>query len=68
MCSGRRGPIIPAPMNDSYNLHLELRYDGAAPTGQVRLDDGEPHTFSGWVGLVCVVEDLVTATREPLKR
>jgi hypothetical protein len=54
-------------MNEFYSLHLELRYDGAAPTGQVRLDDGEPHPFSGWVGLVCAVEDLVAETPEPIR-
>ena len=46
--------------NDSYNLHLELRFDGAAPTGHVRLPDGgDERAFSGWIGLVRAVEELV---------
>jgi hypothetical protein len=45
--------------SDHHSVHVELRFDGAAPTGQVRLADGEPRAFSGWVGLVCAVEELV---------
>ena len=57
-------------MNDpgeAHNIHLELRFDGAAPTGYVRLEDSAPRAFSGWVGLVCAVEDLVTETPEPIR-
>jgi hypothetical protein len=44
-----------------HQIHLELRFDGAAPTGQIRLEaSDEPRAFSGWVGLVCAVEELVT--------
>lgn len=43
-----------------HTLHVELRFDGSAPTGHVRLPDGEPHAFSGWMGLVGAVEELVT--------
>lgn len=48
--------------SESHHLSVELRFDGNAPTGHVRLLDGEPRTFSGWVGLVSAVESLV---REP---
>ena len=42
------------------HLHLELRFDGAAPTGHVRLQDsGDVRAFSGWMGLVRAVEELV---------
>jgi hypothetical protein len=48
-----------------HNIHLELHFDGTAPTGHVRGEDGgAPRSFSGWVGLVRAVEDLVTETRE----
>jgi hypothetical protein len=42
-----------------HSIHLELRFDGTAPTGHVTLAGGDPRAFSGWVGLVCAVEDLV---------
>jgi len=42
-----------------HHVTLELRLDGAAPTGHASLAGGEPRPFSGWVGLVCVVEELV---------
>jgi hypothetical protein len=45
---------------DHHSVHIELRFDGSAPTGNVRMADGEPRSFSGWVGLVCAVEELVT--------
>ncbi len=49
-------------------IHLELRFDGSAPIGHVWSDDGgDPRTFSGWVGLVCAVEELVTETRSPTR-
>jgi hypothetical protein len=49
-----------------HQIHLELRFDGAAPTGQIRLGaSDDPRAFSGWVGLVCAVEELVT--NEPIR-
>jgi hypothetical protein len=50
---------------ETHEIHLELRLDGAAPTGRARLAGGEPRPFSGWIGLVCTVETLITAEREP---
>ena len=50
-----------------HTLYLELRFDGAAPTGHVRHEVGDPRPFSGWMGLVCAVEGLVTETREPVR-
>ena len=47
-------------MLDHHCVHIELRFDGLAPTGNVRAADGEPRAFSGWVGLVCAVEEIVT--------
>jgi hypothetical protein len=49
----------------THNLHLELRFDRAAPVGHVCLAGGEPHAFSGWVGLVSAVDDLVPRTASP---
>jgi hypothetical protein len=63
MCPRPGAPILCVPMNvpgEYHTLHIELRFDGAAPTGNARLADGEPRAFSGWVGLVCAVEELVT--------
>jgi hypothetical protein len=54
--------------SDHHTVHVELRFDCAAPTGHVRVADREPRAFSGWVGLVCAVEELVTENREPAKR
>jgi hypothetical protein len=50
-------------LSDYHSVHVELRFDGTAPTGRVRLADGEPRAFSGWVGLVSAVEELVTQNR-----
>jgi hypothetical protein len=47
-------------MLDHHCVQIELRFDGPAPTGNVRVADGVPRAFSGWVGLVCAVEELVT--------
>jgi hypothetical protein len=52
---------------EAHTIRLELRMDGAAPTGQARLDGEEPRSFSGWVGLVNAVEALITETREPAR-
>jgi hypothetical protein len=52
---------------EPHRIHVELRFDGAAPTGRVCLDGGDPRPFSGWVGLVCAVEALVTETPEPAR-
>jgi hypothetical protein len=49
-----------------HRLHLELRLDGAAPTGQVCPDGGAPRAFSGWVGLVRVVDELVGGEPGPI--
>ncbi|MDA0180362.1 hypothetical protein OJ997_08645 [Solirubrobacter phytolaccae] len=49
----------------SHSIHLELHFDGAALTGHVRDEDGgDPRAFSGWVGLVRAIEDLI---HEPVK-
>jgi hypothetical protein len=53
--------------SEFHSIHLELRLDGAAPTGHASREGGEPRAFSGWVGLVSVVEDLVTETTEPIR-
>jgi hypothetical protein len=54
------------PPGQVHQIHLELRFDGAAPTGQIRMEaSAEPRAFSGWVGLVCAVEELVT--NEPIR-
>lgn len=50
-------------MNDSgatHSIQLELRLDGTALTGQACVPGDLPRAFSGWVGLVRVVEDLIT--------
>ncbi len=52
-------------MADLHILQLELRFDGAAPTGHVRLGNDAPRPFSRWVGLVRAVEELVT--NEPIR-
>ena len=55
---------LPSP-TDHHSLCVELRFDGAAPTGHVRVTGGEPRAFSGWVGLVSAVEELVTEAPTP---
>ena len=46
---------------ETHSIHLELRFDGAAPTGHLSLEGGgAPRAFSGWMGLVRAVEELVT--------
>jgi hypothetical protein len=50
-----------------HSIHLELRFDGAAPTGHLSPDGGVPRPFSGWMGLVRAVEELVSEDREPVR-
>ncbi|MDA0169398.1 hypothetical protein OJ998_09900 [Solirubrobacter taibaiensis] len=50
-------------MNPPVQIHLELRIDGAAPIGHATLEGGDPRPFSGWVGLVSAVEELVNEQR-----
>jgi hypothetical protein len=38
---------------------LELRIDGTAPIGHASMAGGDPRAFSGWVGFVRAVEELV---------
>jgi hypothetical protein len=56
------------PPDRLYSLHLELRIDGTAPAGQASLEGCDPRPFSGWAGLVCTVEELVTEDRETMER
>jgi hypothetical protein len=50
---------------EPHMLHLELRFDGAAPTGHIRSEGSDaPRAFSGWIGLVRAVEELVTDHNE----
>jgi hypothetical protein len=56
------------PPDRLHSIHLELRFDGKAPTGQASLEGGDLRAFSGWVGLVRAVEELVTEHREPTER
>jgi hypothetical protein len=44
-------------------IHLELRIDGAAPIGHAAVEGGDPRAFSGWVGLVRTVEELLSEDR-----
>jgi len=43
----------------THSIQLELRLDGNALTGQASTPGDTPREFSGWVGLVRVVEDLI---------
>ncbi len=45
--------------DEFHRIQLELRFDGTAPTGRVCLSGGDPRGFSGWVGLISVVEELI---------
>jgi hypothetical protein len=58
---------MPMSPGEYLSVHVELRLDGTAPTGHVRVADGEPRPFSGWVGLVCAVEALITEKPEPVR-
>ncbi len=40
-------------------IDLELELDGSSPAGTASLVGGETRTFSGWIGLVSAVNDLV---------
>ena len=65
MCPRPRERIVLGTLNvpdETHTIQLELRFDGAAPTGFARLVDGDPSPFSGWVGLVRAVEELVSET------
>ena len=53
--------------DEVHSLRLVLRFDGAAPTGHVCPDGGVPREFSGWVGLVRAVEELVTDDDEAMR-
>jgi hypothetical protein len=44
---------------ETHTIQLELRLDGTALTGEARVPGDLPRAFSGWVGLVRVVEDLI---------
>jgi hypothetical protein len=46
-------------LGETHDLHLELRFAGATPVGHVSLDGGDPRAFSGWLGLVNAIDDLV---------
>jgi hypothetical protein len=50
-------------VNRPLSILLEVRIDGTAPTGHASLEGGDPHTFSGWVGLVRAVEELLNEER-----
>lgn len=47
-----------------HRIEIELRFDGAAPAGTVRLAGGEARDFSGWIGLVCSIEAVADTSRE----
>ena len=55
---------------ETHTIQLELRLDGTALTGEARVPGDLPRAFSGWVGLVRVVENAgaaaVTLTQEDL--
>jgi hypothetical protein len=40
-------------------ITIELSRDGDAPAGHVRLDSGVVKGFSGWIGLVAVLDEIV---------
>ncbi|HEY6888388.1 MAG TPA: hypothetical protein VI300_11430 [Solirubrobacter sp.] len=44
-------------------IQLELRIDGAAPTGLASVDGRDSRAFSGWIGLVRAVEELLDEDR-----
>jgi hypothetical protein len=51
-------------MNEiNLDIRLELRTDGEAIEGSVSAA-GERHEFSGWIGLVAVVDALVETARQ----
>jgi hypothetical protein len=55
------------PTNEPLTVYVELRFDGAAPTGHVCLPEGGPRAFSGWMGLVCAIDELVTESPETVR-
>lgn len=44
---------------ETHSIQLELRLDGTALTGEACVPGHLPRAFSGWVGLVRAVEDLI---------
>jgi hypothetical protein len=50
-------------MNGPISILLELRIDGAAPIGHASVEGRDPRAFSGWVGLVRAVEELLNEER-----
>jgi hypothetical protein len=41
-------------------VSLELRTREGPPAGVARGEDGEPREFSGWLGLICALDGLLS--------
>ena len=66
MSHGGLACIVPVPMNApdvTHSIQLELRLDGTALVGHAFVPGEDPREFSGWVGLVRVVEALINEPR-----
>jgi hypothetical protein len=48
-------------------IRMELRRDGDLPTGRVRDGTGQVRDFTGWLGLISAIDELLDGEREPVR-
>jgi hypothetical protein len=57
-----------APAASVHVIHVELRLDGSVPTGVATRKDGVTRDFTGWMGLMAVVDVLTDGGEGPLNQ
>lgn len=50
------------------SITLELDFEGDALTGRAIDPQGTAHSFSGWIGLVSVLDELIASPPDPGER
>lgn len=52
-------PILGRMDKPTVTIAIELRLDGDAPAGTVRPEGGAEKGFTGWIGLVAALDEIV---------
>lgn len=58
-------PLILANSMEELTVHIRVRLDDASPMGCARDSSGRERNFSGWIGLLAALDELLTRGGEP---
>jgi hypothetical protein len=57
-----RAAILPGVSDSRIAIHLQVDPAGESLSGVARAENGPNRTFSGWLGLISAIDELISAS------